>query len=263
MVRTLSYILLSLTVTALPLTAGEHKDMEKDDETKMNGEMEYNGMDTLNGMETENGMKSDTGMEKYENGMMPDTGMETENGEEMNGMGSEDGMTEEQYGALSEDVEEAAQRAFTEGRLEEYTGDIAQVQRSPSPEGPTMVMLKTDDAEMDSLTVHLAPVWFIDQEGIELSEGKTVTVRGALAMAKTPDTESMEGIGDLDEANPYDGETGMNGTEMGEPLDQQQQGQSLSAETPELFASEITIEDNTVRLRTEDGAPLWRMVSKK
>ncbi len=265
MVRTLSYILLSLTVIALPLTADEHKDGE----TKMNGETEYDGMDTLNGMDTEkemdseNGMKPDTGMEKeYENGMTPDTGMDSENGEEMNGMGAEDGMTEDEYGALSEDVEEAAQRAFTEGRLEEYTGDIARVQRSPSPEGPTMLVLETDDAEMDSLTVHLAPVWFIDQEGVDLSEGKTATVRGALAMAPTSDTEPMEGIGDLDEANPYDDETGLNGTEMGQPLDEQQQGQAPT-ETPELFATEITIEGNTVRLRTEDGAPLWRLVSKK
>ncbi len=273
MVRTLSYILLSLAVLAVPLTAGGNKSMEdkeENGETKMNGEMEYNGMetDTLNGMDnewdmdSENGMKPDTGMEKDKNGMESDTGMEYENGEDLNGMGSENGVVEEEYGALSEDVEEAAQRAFTEGQLEEYTGDIAQVQRSPSPEGPTMVLLETDNAEMESLTVHLAPVWFIDQEGIDLSEGTTVTVRGALAMAGAPDTESMEDIGDLDEANPYSDESGMNGSEMGEPQEQQQ-GQTLPAETPELFASEITIEGNTVRLRTEDGAPLWRLVSKK
>jgi hypothetical protein len=261
MVRTLSYILLSLAVLAVPLTAGGNKNMEdkeENGETKMNGEMEYNGMetDTLKDMDTERDMDSG-------NGMKSDTGMEYENGEDLNGMGSENGIVEEEYGALSEDVEEAARRAFTEGQLEEYTGDIAQVQRSPSPEGPTMVLLETDNAEMESLTVHLAPVWFIDQEGIDLSEGKTVTVRGALAMAGTPDTESMEeGIGDLDEANPYSDESGMNGSEMGEPQEQDQ-GQTLPTETPELFASEITIEENTVRLRTEDGAPLWRLVSRK
>ncbi len=106
------------------------------------------------------------------------------------------------------------EREYDADTIETIEGEVVEVTYNPGRRNAARMgvhmMVATDS---DTMSVHLGPVWYLEQQEEKIEKGDQLTITGSRIT--------------------YDG-------------------------TPALVAAEVKREEMTLRLRDQDGYPLWR-----